>query len=1751
MESDPWQWDSSQVQRYFREHAVHDIADRPSGQLPGPHLFITALHDNEVDGASLLDSVDINMLRGEFGVTSLRHRGSIMHCIKKLQRRSNAFRSRRDSPIPQILASPHSTPVLPPIDAAAAPAAAAPITPNHEATGENTRVGEVRIEDEHGRKRRKLNLTTQVPILPVPSRHDQSSYLPDTGVPVDTLFYGNTKMGKIIGELQPEGSVIVEDDDPENNFQFTDQHKRPGEIEFVSLRLRHFLTDVETINVRRRERDAIAILPYPERLQTKAHSATVIQASQHDGGEPIAVREQALFIGTGLDYSGLEHSSTGELDYMLHKYKQTSDDGLSLGDLVSQTEQGRSDDGEGQETSDNDDDNRESDADSQAEESDDEDALNKSRAGEIVDAFIQSIRARWEQKELPKLEKSAWSVWKQMKQSKTIRDAMIAASESRANDYNRRLNKLRETLLQDEWRTEHSLQDSCRVLEPTVCDREKERWKIGVLQRKKEPEHTVHHRGKQTTIPSHGPADPQRAAPFVPIAADRMSVSPTTPNPLYSETDGNATTGAADEDGEDFHTPSGSPIAMPHDNEMDGFLASDELSPRFDEESDREQSMQERTPSPQVHFNNRSGSRTQQTPYGTPVRTQHEMPDRAVEGGDKGTNGESPVRCHVCKARLTGNEQEQTAHVDECLSKKQIMDAESDDDLVSPAALIARSQRPPSTTKRSRGVGLSTQPIELSSDTTSPAPKKPGRKPKGVKKMKEPEFTGAPDEAGYGEVDSWTWNVLHSKGDRGRFLVKMIREMDVDTRKDLHDCLLNISDHTRMIQQIGAAAKTHDTGDAENAELDPNIAETMLFCARIAMTWLTLDAKYFLSADSMGAAPWAEFYNNDKQTSSFVLQFMHFLKMKDKRTFTGPKQGPLDAPIELSDSGDEVPRRTPHKKRKRKVKESQTAKQSRNAALARHEQFTQLMESQDFNSSQAVAAVARDPSKSEIAINPMMKGDPDKDEIFIHPRIAKRIKPHQLEGVQFMWFELTTSREDDDTNTQGCLLAHTMGLGKTMQTVALLVALMEAAESDNPRVYEQLPSRLRVGGEGRQLRTMILCPPTLLQNWNKEIRQWAPKNFTNVFVVEASSKAADQLQDLEDWHRFGGILCLGYSMFRQFVVRKGDQYGNAADRLDTILLQGPDVVVADEAHNLRNLKSKLTQAAHSINTETRIALTGTPMSNDVQEIYSLVSWVAPDYLGDQTWFKANFAEPIEQGTYEESTRYERRRSMKKLAVLQHDIKPKVNRASIEALRGSLKPKVEFVITVPLTEIQDKLYKRYVQAVLGDEDNAKASQVRIFSWLAVLGLLTNHPTAFRQKLLTPALPKKGNKKKSNGREASPTPSEDGSHATVAVDVSNATELDGGMTYGDEDVFTLGFTEQMVKEIIADVDASVDPTRSAKTSLVLDILRHSEECGDKVLVFSSSIPTLNYFSDLFASTSIRYGRIDGSTKIPDRIQLIEQFHKNSFDVFLISTRAGGVGLNIQGANRVIIMDFGFNPAWEEQAIGRVYRLGQEKPVFVYRFLAGGTYETNMWNKQLFKTSLTQRVVDKKNPRRNARRNTREFLHVPETVKQEDVAQWIGKDPDVLDKILARHGPTEPGKIDTLIRNISTTETLQEEVPEELDDEEKKEVAAEIAEGAARPRGRKAIAMAQQAAMLAAGSGLPPASTQGAQPHGQSHRKAAGYGVNAAVTANGRQPPASTAPLPAHPQGGLPNLAPTYQYGGYQQGFGNHGSSHGHPR
>ncbi|KAK5241320.1 hypothetical protein LTR16_009505, partial [Cryomyces antarcticus] len=193
-------------------------------------------------------------------------------------------------------------------------------------------------------------------------------------------------------------------------------------------------------------------------------------------------------------------------------------------------------------------------------------------------------------------------------------------------------------------------------------------------------------------------------------------------------------------------------------------------------------------------------------------------------------------------------------------------------------------------------------------------------------------------------------------------------------------------------------------------------------------------------------------------------------------------------------------------------------------------------------------------------------------------------------------------------------------------------------------------------------------------------------------------------------------------------------------------------------------------------------------------------------------------------------------------------------------------------------------------------------------------------------------------------------------------------------GDEHVSNLDISTALVndeKKVFSKVIDISSPEHSYKVTLFIQILELSKRAGDKVLVFSHSIPTLGYLEGLFTHLEMKFVRIDGTVNITKRQQNLKGFNEGQYDVFLISTRAGGLGLNIPGANRVVIFDFGFNPTWEEQAIGRAYRIGQTKPVFVYRFVAGGTFEANIYNKALFKVELASRVVDKKNPTRNAER------------------------------------------------------------------------------------------------------------------------------------------------------------------------------------
>ncbi|RAH44738.1 putative SNF2 family helicase/ATPase [Aspergillus brunneoviolaceus CBS 621.78] len=690
---------------------------------------------------------------------------------------------------------------------------------------------------------------------------------------------------------------------------------------------------------------------------------------------------------------------------------------------------------------------------------------------------------------------------------------------------------------------------------------------------------------------------------------------------------------------------------------------------------------------------------------------------------------------------------------------------------------------------------------------------------------------------------------------------------------------------------------------------------------------------------------------------------------------------------------------TPHRLRKREVKESEAARKARENAQRR----VAMQENSAKLYMESMGAANTDHTNQVVSF-----GDPP---IHLHQAIARRVKPHQLKGIQFMWRELIV----DETH-QGCLLAHTMGLGKTMQVISLLVTISAASNSLNPDIKKQVPERFR------RSQTLVLCPSSLTDNWQDELYLWTPPTVKigPFYKITSSELLHARLETVQEWYEGGGILILSYDMFRSWIMNRETSKRSKPlpdadhEKVKRWLLDGPNIVIADEAHKMKNSSSAVAVAAMQIKTKSRVALTGSPLANNLTDYYAMVNWIAEGYLGEPREFQAHYVEPIEEGLYVDSTYTERRRSLVRLNVLKEILEPKINRADISVLAGSLPPKVEFVITVPLTDVQQAAYNSYVRSIL--EGRCDVNRMEILSWLAVLGLCCNHPVCFRDKLQSRFNDAQKIDKRLEGFEKAP---------------------------GDEPISQLGLDltklqneQEQIYSAVPNIEAI---ELSHRARILHKIINESVRVGDKVLVFSHSIPTLNYVEVILSRSGWRYCRLDGQTPVSQRQGAVKRFNGNSPElIYLISTRAGGLGLNIPGANRVIIFDFTFNPVWEEQAVGRAYRLGQKKPVFVYRFLSGGTFEEVMYNKAVYKTQLAFRVVDKKNPVRWASKKLGEYLFPVKNVPQTDVSEYIGKDPEVLDKILERDARSK----ESIIRKIGLTETFQKEDNDKLTEEEKRE-------------------------------------------------------------------------------------------------------------
>lgn len=600
----------------------------------------------------------------------------------------------------------------------------------------------------------------------------------------------------------------------------------------------------------------------------------------------------------------------------------------------------------------------------------------------------------------------------------------------------------------------------------------------------------------------------------------------------------------------------------------------------------------------------------------------------------------------------------------------------------------------------------------------------------------------------------------------------------------------------------------------------------------------------------------------------------------------------------------------------------------------------------------------------------------DQGFIYVPNNIASRIKKHQVEGVRFMWNQLVA----DVQSRQGCLLAHTMGLGKTMQIITLLVTIADAAASDDPSITNQIPDELK------ESRTLILAPPGLVNNWTDELLIWIPDGHPilgneseNLYKIDAETSLQDRQDQIVDWAKYGGILVIGYTLFTNCAQ-------NA--KLAGHLFNEANIVVADEAHMLKNESTQLHKSAIRFKTRTRIALTGSPLANNVKEYHSMLNWVCPGYLSNKKEFAHDYAIPIEEGLSVDSSRAQKRKALTKLRALKETVAPKVHRRTIAVLHHDVPPKMEFVISVPLTQLQRALYETYIKFNRTD-DNKTA---KLLASASTLTVLCNHPDAFRALL------------KEQKDKGYPKDGFDGAEVINLPPVL-VSELLQMMPNGD------------LKEA----------SYSSKMLLLDRILDESKNKGDKVLVFSHSMKTMDYLEKKLYSRRRHYLRLDGKTPGSKRPGMVRDFNavESNYEVFLISTTAGGLGLNITGANRVVIMDSKWNPQQEQQAVGRAFRIGQTKPVFVYRLVCGGTIEVKLHLRQIFKMQLAQRVVDDQKPIPRAQRLA-ELLTMPSDPEPGEVMEHLGKDV-ILDGILN-------SDLGSQVKSIVMTDTFEEEALEE---------------------------------------------------------------------------------------------------------------------
>lgn len=493
-------------------------------------------------------------------------------------------------------------------------------------------------------------------------------------------------------------------------------------------------------------------------------------------------------------------------------------------------------------------------------------------------------------------------------------------------------------------------------------------------------------------------------------------------------------------------------------------------------------------------------------------------------------------------------------------------------------------------------------------------------------------------------------------------------------------------------------------------------------------------------------------------------------------------------------------------------------------------------------------------------------------------------------------------------------------------------------------------------------------------------------------------------------------------------------YETLRKHIDTLSTLEWTAICLDEGQKIRNPDTNIAVACKQLPAFHRVLLSGTPIQNSLVELWSLFDFVYPGRLGARQAFEDEFAYPIRAGAYAHASKLQYEIAIRCAGTLQRMVRPYLLRRKKDDLQAvaKLPPKTEHILFCPISATQRRLY---LQAIDSDEVKAVvARKMAAFRAINLLRKLCNHP-ALVQSLQRPGEIQWQRSVKEQRRLNQQQQHEQKQLTSKATTHSSSQRVHGSDSDSeyetdkdDEDEEDDELAMMLTKEGSHGVRWS-DSGKLLVLSKVLPIWRSE---GHKVLVFCQTTSMLTLIEHMALEMQLTYLRLDGSTAMGKRDRLIHEYNSDpNIYLMLLTTKTGGVGISLTAADRVVLFDPDWNPMTDIQARERAWRLGQARPVVVYRLISKGTIEEKIYQRQIFKLLLSNRVLD--DPKQKALFSKSQIQELFELAPADPPKQYLHARDSLPQEGLVNLAEEED------YTSINHTKDNQETVEEEEDDDD----------------------------------------------------------------------------------------------------------------